>query len=61
MGKGVEFSVPRKGKYIVGYFIPGENNGLRVGHLEYTENIEELLERVGYQKTFAIIVIPKHD
>lgn len=59
-GEGKKVTLSKKAKYVVGFVTGGTNPSLRVGHYEYTENIQSFLKRVNAKNVFAYIEIPNH-
>lgn len=55
-GAGTPVTLNKKGKYIIGYIVDREK---RVGHFEYTTDIEKTLKHIDQRNTFAFIKIPQ--
>ncbi|MBI5151770.1 MAG: hypothetical protein HZA34_04340 [Candidatus Pacebacteria bacterium] len=59
-GEGKKITLSKKGRYVVGYIVDHSNSNLRIGHYEYTTDIQSLLKQVAPKNVFVYIEIPKH-
>lgn len=59
-GEGKKVTLSKKAKYVVGFVTDGASPSLRLGHYEYTEDIQSFLKRVNAKSVFAYIEIPNH-